>query len=277
MNLRAIITATAAFLCLISGVWASDAAAADWRPLDPENALVIDTTKGRIIVELIPEAAPNHVVRIKELTRAGFYNGLIFHRVIDDFMAQTGDPQGTGQGGSDKPNLQPEFTFKRGAESPIVIVAHPSGGADVGMIKSMPIMTQRDDLMAMTADGKVQAWGLYCPGVIGMARAGPPDSANSQFFLMRQIHASLEKDYTAFGRVVVGLDVVRALKPGEPVVDPDKMVKVQILADMPAGQRPNVQIIDPAGGAFKALMKKEDVANSYEHAICGVDLPVKVN
>ena len=258
---------------------ASGAVAADWRALDPQEALVIDTTKGRIIVELIPEVAPAHVARVKELARSGFYDGLLFHRVIDDFMAQTGDPQGTGEGGSDKPDLQPEFTFKRGQTTPVRIVASPAapGGTDVGVLKSLPVMTQRDDLMAMTADGKVQAWALYCPGVMGMARNSDPASANSQFFLMRQIHASLERQYTALGQVVVGLDVVRALKPGEPVVDPDKMLKVRVMADLPAAERPAVQLLDPAGGAFKALMKKEDVANSYEHAICGVAMPAKVN
>ncbi len=262
--------------CLLS---AAPAVAADWRTLDPENALVIDSTKGRIIVEMIPEAAPAHVARVKELTRAGFYDGLVFHRVIDDFMAQTGDPLATGQGGSDKPDLQPEFTFKRGPDSAVQIVARPAqpGGVDVGFIKSMPVMTQRDDLMAMMADGKVQAWGLFCPGVAGMARAADLASANSQFFLMRQIHASLEKEYTAWGRTVVGLDVVRRLAVGEPPATPDKMVKVRVLADIPAAERPTVQLLDPAGAAFKALMKKEDVANSYEHAACGVELPAKVS
>ena len=94
---------------------------------------------------------------------------------------------------------------------------------------------------------------------------------------MRQIHASLEREYTAFGQVVVGLDVVRKLKTGEPVVDPDKMLKVRVLADIPSGERPVVQLIDPAGGAFKALMKKADVANAYEHAVCAIELPARVN
>src|SRR5262249_28425281 len=77
---------------------------ADWRTLDPENVLVIDTNKGRIFVELSPEIAPEHVARIKLLTRQRFYDGLKFHRVIDGFMAQTGDPLGTGEGQSPYPN-----------------------------------------------------------------------------------------------------------------------------------------------------------------------------
>ena len=76
---------------------------------DPENTLILETTKGKVTIELKPEVAPNHVARIKELAREGFYDGIVFHRVIDGFMAQCGCPDGTGMGGSDKPNLKAEF------------------------------------------------------------------------------------------------------------------------------------------------------------------------
>lgn len=267
MKLIALVSALALF--------ASAAQAADWRALDPENGLVIDTTKGRIIVEMVPEVAPAHIARLKELARAGFYDGIVFHRVIDTFMAQTGDPMGTGEGGSDKPDLAGEFLFKRGASTPITIVAK-TGPVDVGFIKSLPVITQTEDLMVMKADGTVAGFGMFCPGVAGMARAGDPDSANSQFFFMRQTNSGLDSNYTAWGRVVSGLDVVRRLKTGEPVVDPDKMVKVRVLADIPAGERPKVELLDPAGEAFKALMKKSDIANAFEYAVCGVELPSKV-
>lgn len=85
--------------------------------LDPENTLVIVLASGPVIVKLLPDVAPKHVARIKELTREGFYNGIVFHRVIPGFMAQTGDPTGTGTGGSDKPDLKAEFSktpFERG-------------------------------------------------------------------------------------------------------------------------------------------------------------------
>src|SRR5215469_2202391 len=83
--------------------------AADWRTVDPQNLLVIDTTKGRILVEMIPEMAPQSVARIKELAREHFYDGLTFHRVVQGFMAQGGDPKGTGEGGSTKPDVPAEF------------------------------------------------------------------------------------------------------------------------------------------------------------------------
>ncbi|MEP2945776.1 MAG: peptidylprolyl isomerase [Lentilitoribacter sp.] len=77
---------------------------------DPENALIVETTKGKVVIELFPDLAPGHVGRIKELARDNFYDGIVFHRVIEGFMAQTGDPTGTGMGGSDKPDLKAEFS-----------------------------------------------------------------------------------------------------------------------------------------------------------------------
>jgi peptidylprolyl isomerase len=243
-------------------------AASDFRTLDPQNVLVIDTTKGRIYVELIPEIAPESVARIKELAREHFYDGLIFHRVVDDFMAQGGDPKGDGTGGSTKPNVPAEFTFRRGPDTPFVSVSQV-GGLEDGLLKSMPVRSQNSGLMIMTADGKVQAWGVWCPGVAGMARGGDTNSANSQFFLMRQFNEGLEHNYTPWGRVVYGENVVRELKKGEPVVDPDKMTSVRILADLPDGSRPTVQVLNTASPAFKAL-----AANSV--SVCDIDLPSKV-
>jgi cyclophilin family peptidyl-prolyl cis-trans isomerase len=77
---------------------------------DPENTIIMETTKGKVVIQLLPDVAPNHVARIKELARENFYDGIVFHRVIDGFMAQTGDPTGTGMGGSEKPDLKAEFS-----------------------------------------------------------------------------------------------------------------------------------------------------------------------
>jgi peptidylprolyl isomerase len=249
--------------------------AAEWRAVDPENVLLIDTTKGRIILELAPEAAPEHVKRIKQLTREKFFDGVVFHRVIDYFMAQTGDPLGTGEGQSPYPDLKGEFTFRRDAAMPITRVATPSG-AHVAFLRSLPVATQPDALMAMTADQKVAAWGLYCPGVAGMARGEDPDSANSQFFLMRQTYPSLEKRYTVWGRVISGLDVVRKIKTGEPVVDPDKMTRVQVLADIPAAQRPNIEVLNTAGPRFQAAIEQARRAKGADFSACDIDIPVRV-
>jgi peptidylprolyl isomerase len=154
--------------------------------LDKANAIVIDTSKGRIVVKLRTDLAPQHAERIKQLAREGYYNNVPFHRVIEGFMAQTGDGKNfNGTGGSKYPNLAAEFSnvpFKR--------------------------------------------------GIVGMARAASNDSANSQFFIMFAEGASLNGKYTVIGEVVSGMDVVDKIKRGEPVADPDKMVKVQVASDI---------------------------------------------
>ncbi len=241
----------------------------------PEDALVIDTSKGRIIVEMVPEAAPRHVERIRKLARARLYDGLVFFRVIDWFMDQTGDPKNTGDGGSTEPNLKAEFTFRRGPELAFAAASSPAG-TQTGLVKSLPVISQAASFMNLTSDKKVAAWGTYCPGVAGMARDDDPDSANSQFFLMRQTYPSLDKRYTAWGRVVVGLDVVRAIKTGEPVQDPDRMLKVQVLADIPEAERPKVYVQNPAGPAFRRTLAQVRKAKGADFSICDVELPAEV-
>jgi len=154
--------------------------------LDKQNTIVIDTTKGRVVIKLRTDLAPKHAERIKQLARDGYYNNVPFHRVIEGFMAQTGDGKNfDGTGGSKYPNLSAEFSnvpFKR--------------------------------------------------GIVGMARAASPDSANSQFFIMLADGTPLNGKYTVVGEVVSGMDVVDKIKRGEPVTDPDRMVKVQVASDI---------------------------------------------
>jgi len=154
--------------------------------LDKANAIVIDTSKGRVVVQLRTDLAPHHAERIKLLAREGYYNNVPFHRVIDGFMAQTGDGKNfNGTGGSKYPNLTAEFS-------------------------NVP----------------------FTRGVVGMARASDPNSANSQFFIMFNDYPSLNGKYTVIGNVVSGMDVVDKLKRGEPVQNPDKMLKVQVASDI---------------------------------------------
>ncbi|WP_396593960.1 peptidylprolyl isomerase [Brevundimonas sp. R86498] len=256
-------------------------AAADWRPVPADNLLVIDTNRGRILVEMTPEVAPLHVERMRVLARRGFFDGIVFHRVIDAFMAQTGDPLGTGDGQSPFPDLKAEFTFRRGPEMPFVPVAEPAG-AMLGFLNSLPIQTQPTALMATTADGKVHGWGTYCPGVAGMARDEANDSANSQFFLMRQPYPALDKRYTVWGRVVSGLDVVRAIKVGDGdngmvTADPDRMIRVRIAADLAEIDRPVVNVLNPSSAAFRTLMAGVRTARGADFSVCDVDLPVQVS
>ncbi len=163
---------------------------------DPENTILMETTKGKVVIALFQDLAPGHVARIKELSREGAYDGVVFHRVIADFMAQTGDvkfgkkggsdfnPGRAGMGGSDKPDLKAEFS------------ATP-----------------------------------HVRGTCSMARSQNPNSANSQFFICFTDAPWLNKQYSVWGQVIEGMDVIDQIKKGEPVADPDSIVSMKVAAD----------------------------------------------
>jgi peptidylprolyl isomerase len=157
---------------------------------DPENTLVMELENGTVVIEMLPDVAPKHVARIKELVRQGFYDGVVFHRVMDGFMAQTGDPTGTGTGGSGQ-RIQAEFS-------------------------TVP----------------------FTRGTVGMARAQDPNSADSQFFIMFADGAFLNGQYTVWGRVIEGMDVVDKIKKAPAgrqsgmVDDPDHIVSMKVQADI---------------------------------------------
>ncbi|HEX6071853.1 MAG TPA: peptidylprolyl isomerase [Sphingomicrobium sp.] len=149
---------------------------------NPANRLTLTLSNGgTVVIQLRPDLAPHHVERIQALVRRGFYNGLTFHRVIPGFMAQGGDPKGTGEGGSELPDLKPEFT-------------------------RLPFLR----------------------GTVAAARTDQPDTANSQFFIMFVPNASLDGNYTIFGRVISGMDAVDRIAPGEPPEQPTKIVKAAL-------------------------------------------------
>jgi len=154
--------------------------------LDPQNTIYLDTAAGRIVIKLRTDVAPHHAERLKLLAREHYYDNVPFHRVIDGFMAQTGDGQhGDGTGGSKYPDLKAEFSavpFKR--------------------------------------------------GTVGMARTNNPNSANSQFFIMFADGSFLNGQYTVVGEVVRGMEVVDKLKRGEPPSNPDRIIHMQVAADV---------------------------------------------
>jgi len=261
-------------LLAASGPVAAQTAAPEWRTIAPENLLIIDTAKGRILIELEPRMAPLSVERIRTLSDQGFFDGLKFHRVLTDFMAQTGDPLGTGEGSSDLPDLEGEFQFRRGRDLGFVSVATGQAGL-LGFVGSMPVFTQPDAQMMVTADFKTAAQALFCPGVLGMARGQDPHSANSQFFIMTGTNEGLNGLYTPFGRVVAGLDVVRALKPGSEaangqVVDPDLMTRARTAAALPAERRAVVRVRPPASPAFTAMVEQVRAERGARFTVCDV-------
>ncbi|SHH27293.1 peptidylprolyl isomerase [Marivita hallyeonensis] len=162
---------------------------------DPENTILIELKDGTVTIELLPDVAPKHAERMKELARAGQYDNVCFHRVIDGFMAQTGDVEHgdmedgfnirrAGTGGSDLPDLPAEFS-------------------------KLP----------------------HDRGTLGAARSQNPNSANSQFFINFTDNHFLNGQYTVYGRVISGMKHVDAITRGEPPANPDRMISVKVAAD----------------------------------------------
>lgn len=246
------------------------AQAADWRAPDPAETLVIETSKGVILVEMAPALAPRAVERIKLLAREGVYDGLQFHRVIANFVDQTGNPNNKDGGVSKHPDLAPEFTFRLKAGDPHLIVRNTSDAVE-GFVGSAPFIGAQD-LLAANPLGR-RAAGAYCPGVAGMGRQEAVTTANSEIFFMRDASRRLDGDYTVWGRVVKGLDVVRAMAVGEPPANPDTMTRVRVAADLPAAERPRVEVLDERGAAFQALVAKVRAARGADFTVCDIEIP----
>ncbi|TNC73390.1 peptidylprolyl isomerase [Rubellimicrobium roseum] len=162
---------------------------------DPENTIIIELKDGPVVIELLPQVAPKHAERMKELARRGAYDNVAFHRVIEGFMAQTGDvengnmekdynPRRAGTGGSDLPDLPAEFSREPHAR-----------------------------------------------GTLGAARSSNPNSANSQFFINFKDNSFLNGQYTVYGRVISGMEHVDRITRGEPPQNPDRMIRVRVAAD----------------------------------------------
>lgn len=163
---------------------------------DPENTIIITLKDGPVVIELLPDVAPKHVERMKELARSGQYDNVAFHRVIEGFMAQTGDVEHgdmedgfnirrAGTGGSSLPDLPAEFS-------------------------NLP----------------------HDRGTLGAARSQNPNSANSQFFINFKDNHFLNRQYTVYGRVISGMEHVDAITRGEPPQTPDRMISVKVAADV---------------------------------------------
>jgi len=251
---------------MIALAMAAALAASDFRPLDPENTLVIETTRGRVVVEMAPAMAPKAVERIKLLAREGTYDGLQFHRVIDGFVAQTGNPDNRDGGTSKHPDLPPEFQFRVPAEAAVVAVERSDGIE--GFVGATPFAGVR------LPDGRIRGWGAYCPGVAGMGRQADPGTANSEIFFMRGPARRLDHEYTVWGRVVAGQGAVQALAVGEPPKVPDLMLKVRVAADLPPAERPALKVLDERSPAFAARLEALKREKGASFSVCDVTWPI---
>ena len=252
----------------------------DWRPLDPENTIYMDLPAGTVVIELRPDFAPEHVQRIKELTREGFYDGLSFHRVIEGFVAQGGDPKGDGTGGSDKPNLPPEFTREESTVTGLHEIGRDRIAPRIGYIDGMPVAAQPKGLRSFLMGGRVDMWAVHCPGVMSMARATNPASANSQFFLMiGDARLSLDRRYTAWGWIVDGFEATRRIVRGEPPSRPTPIIRMRVAADIPQAELKDIKILKTDNEIFTDYLKAsgELSDNGFVKDICEIKVPVKVD
>ena len=163
---------------------------------DPENTIFIELKDGRVVIELLADVAPKHAERMKTLARAGAYDNVVFHRVIDGFMAQTGD---VANGNAEK-----DFNLRRAG----------TGGSDLPDLPAEFSKLPHDR------------------GTIGAARSSSPNSANSQFFINFSDNHFLNKQYTVYGRVLSGMEHVDAIVRGEPPANPDRMITMRVAADV---------------------------------------------
>ena len=162
---------------------------------DPDNTILMELKGGTVVIELLPDIAPKHVERMKELVRAGAYDNVVFHRVIDGFMAQTGD------------------------------VAHGNAEKDFNIRRAGTGSSELPDLPAEFSGVP------HDRGTLGAARSQNPNSANSQFFINFSDNHFLNRQYTVYGRVVSGMEHVDAITRGEPPANPDRMISVKVAAD----------------------------------------------
>lgn len=250
----------------------------NWRALDAENTLIIDTSKGRLIIEMRPEFAPKAVERIKLLAREKVYDGLQFHRVIAGFVAQTGNPNNRDGGVSTHPNLAAEFLFTQKLKQDVhhrILAAQMSDGVS-GLLGSVPFqaVALTDEIKNGTKD--LRSWGAHCTGVAGMGRGEARDSANSELYFMLAPARRLDKDYTVFGRIVMGMDALEKLQVGEPPAPTqvDTMQQVRVMADMAVDQRPKVRVL--AGAALSDLIKKTRLLKGADFTVCDINIPTKI-
>ena len=266
----------------------------DWRAVDPDNLVLIDTKYGQVAVEIAPEFAPNHAARLKALIRARFYDGLSFYRVIDGFVAQGGIGEGTASTKdhpveaktlSQWPPLKAEFDRVSAPEPAFTPLGNPDLMApEVGFEDGFPVA--RDPRGG-------REWLVHCPGTFAFARDNGPDTATTEFYIViGQSPRRLDRDLTAFGRVLAGMQYLQKLERGDPDVDSgviadvsrrDPIMRVRLASDLPVGERPAFRVMRTESKSFADAVeaRRHPTSPFYFRKpppvldICGVPVPVR--
>ncbi|MHA6289144.1 peptidylprolyl isomerase [Maricaulis sp. CAU 1757] len=258
-----------------------------WRPVDQEDTLYIETDHGMVVVELAPEFAPNHVERMKTLARERFYDFLVWHRVIDGFMAQGGGARSNPSHAADKDPLPGEFTVRRGPDLTVSElqdrVINPSAMpqmAKAGFWNGFHAGTQPAAAAAIMGDGMVQSWLLHCRGAAAMARTNDPNSARSQFYITTGSPDHLNAQYTSWGRVRHGMDAVDQIAVGSMMESfdfrPDSIRSMRVGSDVPVEEQIDIEVVDTNSEAFSAWLDSQRNARGELPDICEIEVPTRI-
>ena len=256
---------------------------ADWRPLDSQNTLYLQLASGRVVIELAPAFAPEHVANLKTLVRQKYFDGLAIIRSQENYVVQWGDPEGKRSLGDARATLPPEFTVPLRADLPFTRLPDPDGYAsEVGFSGGFP---------AARNPAAGQAWLAHCYGMVGAGRSNEPESGNSAELYVVIGHAprQLDRNIALVGRVVQGMELLSVLprgtgplgfyeQPGQHV----PITSVRLAADVPEAERARIEVLRTDTATFAALVearrnRRDDwykVPAGYID-LCNVPLPVR--
>lgn len=264
-----------------------------WRDVSPDNLVLIDTRYGQVAVELAPDFAPHHVERMRKLLHAHFYDGKSFYRVIDGFVAQGGADQDTSATADapvnpqilkDWPRLKAEFDAALPKTDSFTPLGNPDLFApEAGFVNGF--RAGHDP-----KDGRY--WLLHCPGTFAFARDNDPDTATTEFYITIGQPRRLDRELTAFGRVLSGMQYLQKLDRGDPDVDSgvirdaskrDPILHMTLASDLPAKDRPHYRVLRTDTAYFaEQIEKRRHPAPEFYHGltlpnldVCGVPVPVR--
>lgn len=254
----------------------------EWRAVDPENLLLIETVHGTTAIELNPAFAPNHVIRIRELVRAGFYDNEYFYRVIDGFVAQAGVQHDERM--TDWPPLKHENERVWGAGGYTPLDNDDLFAYEVG---------HSAESFAMARDiGIGVEWLLHCPGAMAMARDVDRHSGATEFYIVLATQRYLDRNLAVFGRVIDGMQYVQKLERGDRavasgVIQPprtgDEILSATIASDLPEATRPTYEVLRAGSAAFEDAKTEKRVRDApfffrkppQVLDVCAFDIPVR--
>ena len=244
-----------AFAVFASAAYAAEApeqpGPEQWRDVDPANLVLIETKYGRVAVEMLPSFAPVNAQRFFDLVRAKFYDGSAFYRVIEGFVAQGGIGEGDDKKLENWPPVKAEFDRTIGTETFTPVGSPDLWAEEIGHVDGFPVGRDHKEN---------KEWIVHCPGTLAFARDDNPDTAGTEFYIViGQAPRRLDRNLTAFGRVIDGMQYLQKLNRGDPEVESgviqeaakqDKIERMIVAADLPENERPHYQVMRTEGTAF---------------------------